>query len=1606
MNVSFRNIDLNERPMLILKNASDQKIGVLGCLTSLDGDLKYNETSTITFEVPAFFDGQPTPFYDALVSRRVVEIPGIGQFILVNPSEVDDGITRKKTCKAYSLDYEFTFKKITIPDGVYKFWDATDGKDTVIGMIIELMPSWSIGNIPLSIANKYRMFSLDNENLYNFIKGTLQETYECVFEFDTLTRTIIIKDANADVGVDPVYFSTHNLIKSIEVAENTEDIITRLDVNGAEGVDIRSANPTGTNKIINLDYYMTPDNFSQSILDAYNEWKETVNAYEDEYFEQSIAYSVNTARLELERAVLADLQNDIKGFETQQSVLVEQYTRNKDKSATEDEYILEQLSEINEGISSKASEIDAQTQVVADVEATCSAILENLNDITKMCNFYTSYDRDTHVVSQRYTNAERILIDRYLIDGEIEDSTFVFEATERIDPIHKTMRDQDVVVKYTRWVNTELAADVVIEIGDDIVGKVRGQSSVGDDDETDDKKIIVYSLYDGTIEGEPFDEATVTIVYTDLPIHTITIGGRTWIDASGHNHTETYQDHTVTYSDATCYFTQASTEYQRQSVASELYEYGKNILNDLCHPSYTFSMESANFISLAEFEQFKNILSLGKSVYVELSDNDMLKPICIGISLDWFDPSSLNLEFSDSFASPDKTFRLVDLLEQSISMGRTVDSSKYAYSAYVDSGADAYINTILNSAIDVARTAITSSSNQAITWDDTGLRLRRRLENTEDEYEPEQIWINNNSIIMTTDGWASAEMAIGKFWDANLNTYVWGIAAPRIVGTMIAGSSLIIESAKQSGGTAVFRMDADGCWLYNTDMVIANETRKIIINPAAGIAIGNSDMVYDEDDEDGEGGRDFKQNANLWVDSNGNITLKGAITATSLTILGSGSATIDYTAITNDLNNNQLVLINSIINNYSSENTAMMERLFENLNERLANQSSSISHVFYGTEDTSSAKPGDVWYNTNGKVYKYIGYWTEIYSSATADWLSAVGTSTALADNEITVYNTATNPTTGGSVNVGDIWIKPTTDSYEVLSWNGTQWSSVSDSSLSGFIDELSNYIDETAKVYVGSTENADADIGDIWFNPTAGTIKIKRDEYESPVFKVGSVEYDSLVEGYNNPYPLLVALMNIADGSNKNAANTVKFSATDSQPSDTNLACRYWLKYKPGTLESATISQLKTEAISAQLQTRMWMNLQQLFLKFGRASQTQILDDPKKFNKDVLYNLYNVLYDYYRADTSSNARVPDGSDPHYIIYCIDDLSQVSSVSKDYLFYTRTEKYVYVRRGDWKDITSDDGIYVLSKAVSLMPLGATYLSIYKDSASAESYSNGDIHFDSTTKELGMWDTDHFVVQQGKAEYTSALQSVFTQENNRVLYSASAPVISAMSIGDLWFNYNTNRIYRLTNTTDWEDITADVQAASANISNGTTGINFTDSNNAIVTINQSNGLKAVTPTALGGAYFQVTGLQMGFYDQNDTALFEYRNGRMQFNNAWHAINSGAAGDSGIVSPLESPTAICKSHVDCLAGCGYYVEGNHVYVTVNVKSANPISAQQVVNTGNIPSAYRPSTNVYSVGLCGSGSASGLIVGGVNSYGNVYILQSAIAFDWCDLVIDYVI
>ncbi len=142
-------------------------------------------------------------------------------------------------------------------------------------------------------------------------------------------------------------------------------------------------------------------------------------------------------------------------------------------------------------------------------------------------------------------------------------------------------------------------------------------------------------------------------------------------------------------------------------------------------------------------------------------------------------------------------------------------------------------------------------------------------------YEDDQIAMLNNNIVFTDNGFETVKMAIGRFKDETRGD-CFGVVAPNIVGTLLAGETLRIQTKNEEGKPIAFQVDETGAKLHNAEFDIITSTRQgqrqIVLNPTVGIAMGVY-PVYNESGFD-------KENARFYIDAEtGDAYFNGVIQA-------------------------------------------------------------------------------------------------------------------------------------------------------------------------------------------------------------------------------------------------------------------------------------------------------------------------------------------------------------------------------------------------------------------------------------------------------------------------------------------------------------------------------------------------------------------------------------------------------------------------------------------------------------------------------------------------------------------------------------------------------
>ena len=268
-----------ETPLLTLCTPIREELFIVSECKGLTYTPIFDGLAELEFEVSSIFsNGEDAPYYSLIKKRKLIHAEGIGWFVIVQADENIDGSRPIKKVHCVSAEKTLDQYSINLMDGTHKFYDALQPEKSLLGAFIG-QTDWQIGHIDVDLWNKYRTFEFpDDEGLYSFLHGDVEEAYGCVFEFDTEKKLVNAYVKGTLIDKTDIVLTFDNLIKQINIQESDDDLVTALNVSGDNDLNIRTVNPLGTNTIYQFDYFKTEEWMSKGLIDALTEWEKKVEA--------------------------------------------------------------------------------------------------------------------------------------------------------------------------------------------------------------------------------------------------------------------------------------------------------------------------------------------------------------------------------------------------------------------------------------------------------------------------------------------------------------------------------------------------------------------------------------------------------------------------------------------------------------------------------------------------------------------------------------------------------------------------------------------------------------------------------------------------------------------------------------------------------------------------------------------------------------------------------------------------------------------------------------------------------------------------------------------------------------------------------------------------------------------------------------------------------------------------------------------------------------------------------------------------------------------------------------------------------------------------------
>lgn len=390
------------KPAIILCNPDGSQLYSLVGIKDTQVTLRYNDVSEFSFKAYSHRNGRSNAYYKLLTSRRRVFIKDVGMFIITKVIEVGN----EKTVQCKSLEHMATEIGFYLEEGTYKFYEAIPtGKKTIMDCVLEKFVGWTIAGVDSSLWDLHRTFDVTDKSVYDFVKGDVEKAYGCIFIFDTINKTITVKDQNSKADKINISLSSKNLIKEEEIEELSEDVTTGLNVYGAGDLTISSVNPLGTT-IYDFSYYKTSEWMNDALINAITLWENKVKTSE-------ISFKNNLAQIKAYNGELISLNTTLKELENRRSEL-------EVVKATRLEQGLD-VSSINIEIETKNTEIANQNKLIKDKKAQVDNLKKTNSDIVQNNSFEKNFTKSQYETLQAFIKIIKYQNTKFVVSDSMTD---------------------------------------------------------------------------------------------------------------------------------------------------------------------------------------------------------------------------------------------------------------------------------------------------------------------------------------------------------------------------------------------------------------------------------------------------------------------------------------------------------------------------------------------------------------------------------------------------------------------------------------------------------------------------------------------------------------------------------------------------------------------------------------------------------------------------------------------------------------------------------------------------------------------------------------------------------------------------------------------------------------------------------------------------------------------------------------------------------------------------------------------------------------------------------------------------------------------------------
>lgn len=652
-------------------------------------------------------------YYDEINVYLLLYLEDIGYFQIQEPTVSFDGQKEIKEITGYSNEKEFEDKDLVgfsvntgtdgslerlaesnqasiadtgFPINYVTFYNQDDPELSLMDLVLEKMPGWSVGHIDSSLNDTRFQFEVSSQNIYSFLTSTVAPYCRCIFTFDTINNLVNAYAVDTFGEDTNVFIGVRNLIEKVNVSTNENSVYTRLNVRGDNELTVSNVN-YGDERIYNLDYFLDTKYMPQELIDKIKAWTKWRDDNRDEFtqFSKTIA-QINEAISELTYRVPSDadywkqwdglredeLQKSLELYTAELNALRvsvddnPQYTEDgvyipwdDGEGGIDDDGYLALLYDMANGYGGYYTYYEIITYIIPNIQIAID-------------NMYVVDDQKTDYVDIEGTNALWELYGQKELEGELKNYTNQMTTLEEYAKDWEDMTDEEKqghiggASAYNVQHNQYVAA----------------RNAIGDEETPNTIKYQLKIVNDQIAEKQ--EELETEQASRNQMVRESTL--ENWIgeDESGNEISFSDEDitliytlfHDTDYTNANILTTSLDTTQTTVDVQAELFKDATDKLVEYSQPQYSFSISLDNLLRLEEFADWEADFVNGNYIRVGIRDDYAVKLRIINMSWNPCDTQpDLSLGFSNMITGASGRDDLTYILSETNGSGKNSISS-------------------------------------------------------------------------------------------------------------------------------------------------------------------------------------------------------------------------------------------------------------------------------------------------------------------------------------------------------------------------------------------------------------------------------------------------------------------------------------------------------------------------------------------------------------------------------------------------------------------------------------------------------------------------------------------------------------------------------------------------------------------------------------------------------------------------------------------------------------------------------------------------------------------------------------------------------------------